>query len=525
MEFLNYFVSTSLCCPSRATIIKGQYCHNHGIWDNGDLNSPTFLSGGIRKAIETNLEEETIATLMKEAGYETFLIGKYLMGQSDQYAYYVPPGWDHWHSMTDTSYYGPHFSIDGKLFKADKHIYQTDYISMHARNMIESRDKSKPFFVYIAPFAPHGPATPAKRHEHLFSDVSAPRSVAFNPDDHLQKQKPSWMKTMPKLTAGQIASIDAFYRNRLRSLQAVDEMLENITLLLKKEGIDDNTYLFYMGDNGQHLGEYRLPAGKRQAYDTDIRVPFLVKGPGITGGTKVTEVVMSVDLMPTWLELGKGKMPKTYDPDGLSIVPFLHSQSPTEPAENVFRAAALAEMYGGTSSMGRRYGGVPEFYKSMFWNNTYQAVRVINGSDWAKNADWLYVEWCTGEKEFYNVSSDKRQIYNIIYKVEAGLLQKLSVLTKTLGSCSGKSCHSIDLARIAETAKHWDFAKYHIQCHNPPNIPQEVALGSYIWADLTSMTDDKELCGALISRGFPYSDDEVVSEKEMEVWQHCLHKI
>lgn len=85
------------------------------------------------------------------------------------------------------------------------------------------------------------------------------------------------------MSTTQLASIDEFYRNRLRALQAVDEMLENITILLDEEGISDNTYLFYMGDNDQHLGDFRLPAGKRQAYDTDIRVPFLVQGPELRG--------------------------------------------------------------------------------------------------------------------------------------------------------------------------------------------------------------------------------------------------
>ena len=525
MEFLNYFVSTALCCPSRTTIIKGQYCHNHGIWDNGDLNNKTFFSGGMKKAIETNLEKESIATLMKKAGYKTFLIGKYLNGYSDQYADHVPPGWDHWHGMTSTAYYGPHFSIDGKLFKADKDVYQTDYISTHARNMIESRDKSKPFFIYISPFAPHAPSTPAKRHANLFNNISAPRYDSFNPDDNLQKQKPSWLKTIPKLTDDQIASIDEFYRNRLRALQAVDEMLENITLLLEKEGIDKNTYLFYMGDNGQHLGDYRLPGGKRQAYDTDIRVPFLVMGPGITGGTKVTEVVMSIDLMPTWLELGQGEMPTSYEPDGKSIVSLLSGQSPAQPAENTFRAAALAEMYGGSSNMGSKYKGMPAFESNRFWNNTYQAIRVINGTDWAEGADWLYAEWCTGESEFYNVTEDKRQVKNVVDSVDKDLLQKLSTLTESLGNCAGKSCNNVDFAGITTRSREAKPFTY-VKCHNPPDMPADTSRypeSDQMWDSFSSMEDKTEFCKAVVAEGFPYSDDQQVPEQELSVWEYCLN--
>ena len=529
MEFLNYFVSTALCCPSRSTIIKGQYCHNHGIWDNGDLNNKTFFSGGMKKAIEENLEKESIATLMKEAGYETFLIGKYLNGYNDNYADHVPPGWDHWHGMTSTAYFGPHFSNDGKLFKADKDVYQTDYISKHAMDLISNRDKSKPFFIYISPFAPHAPSTPAKRHASLFSNISAPRFDSFNPDDSIQKQKPSWLKTIPKLDKDQIAGIDEFYRNRLRALQAVDEMLENITILLKQEAIDDNTYLFYMGDNGQHLGDYRLTGGKRQAYDTDIRVPFLVKGPGIAGGTKVTEVVMSIDLLPTWVELGKGSTPKSYEPDGLSIVPILKGQQPAQPAENTFRAAALAEMYGGSSNMGSKYKGMAGFEGNRFWNNTYQAIRIINGSDWAKDADWLYAEWCTGEKEFYNVTADRRQINNIADSMDDDLIKKLSVLTESLGKCTGKDCNSLNFAEMATIAQKRDasFSSF-VKCHNPPDMPskeqQPLTLSSDVWSTHLSVAERKSLCSSLISNGLPYSDDQIIPEKEAMVWEFCLNE-
>lgn len=528
MEFVNFFVSTALCCPSRVTLLKGQYCHNHGIWDNGELNNVTFSSGGLKKIIEEKLESETVATLMGEAGYETFLIGKYVNGYSDQFAHHVPLGWDHWLGMTKAAYYGPHFSDDGKLVKTCKDTYQTDYISKHARDMIINRNKNKPFFMYIAPFAPHSPSKPAKRHAHMFSNISAPRFESFNPGDDVQSQKPSWLKTIPKLSAEQVADIDELYRNRLRTLQAVDEMLEDITLLLAHEGIEDDTYLFYMGDNGLHLGDFRLAAGKRQAYDTDIRVPFLVKGPGVTGGTKVTEVAMSIDLMPTWLELANGKNPSSYVPDGLSIVPLLNGHTPREPAENTFRAAALIEMYGGSSNMGLRYEGMEGFHGNKFWNNTFRAVRVINGSGWTSNADWLYAEWCTGEREFYNVARDKRQIHNVIDEVDAGLLQKLTTLTATLGRCTGKDCSGINFVDIAQEAEsHSGSVMSHVECHNPPDTGGwGLGISHDVPWPLSSACDavleQGDFCKKLVSNGFPFSDEEPVSDRELEVWEYCF---
>ena len=166
-------------------------------------------------------------------------------------------------------------------------------------------------------------------------------------------------------------SIDEFYRNRLRALQAVDEMLQNITDALEKEGILDNTYIFYSTDNGQHLGDYRLPAGKRQAYDTDVNVPFLVRGPGVQAGMKNEQLIQNVDLLPTWVELAGIQGPSDTKQDGKSMVPLLHGN---DAAAGEFRTAAILEMLGGSSNMGATYKNFPDFERNRFWNNTYVAI-------------------------------------------------------------------------------------------------------------------------------------------------------
>ena len=515
MEFLNYFVTTALCCPSRSTILRGQYCHNTGIWDNGDLNNQTFMSGGFDKWIANNLEKTTVGTVMHDAGFETFLVGKYLNGYSDQHASHVPIGWDHWHGMTRTAYFGPHFSDDGTLLKMPKEVYQTDYISNKTLSWLKNRDSSKPFFFYVAPFAPHAPSLPAPRHANLFNDTKAPRTSSFNPDDSVQSQKPSWLGRLPKLTQDQIDSIDEFYRNRLRALQAVDEMLENITNQLEKEGILDNTYIFYMGDNGQHLGDYRLQAGKRQAYDTDIRVPFLVRGPGINGGVKVTEIVQNIDLMPTWAEIAGQNLPDGYEADGKSMLPLLHGNMPASGRINKFRSASLAEMYGGSSTMGAKYyKNITGFEKSRFWNNTYQGLRVINGSDWAVDANWLYVEWCTGEKEFYNTAKDTRQTMNTISEVTKDYIDKLSALLEQLGNCKGAECHEIDYSEIRRKVESGEYRPQPISsrlpCHNPPDLPSE------------AVDEKEESCSTLLANGLPYSDDEFIPEEFLNQWEECF---
>lgn len=392
--------------------------------------------------------------------------------------------------MTDMSYFGPHFSMNGTLLKTGKDTYQTDYIRDRSLEFLEKHHgSSQPFFMYVAPFAPHAPATPAPRHKNLFSNMKAPRFDSFNPPNEVQHQKPSWLGRLPTLTDKQIEGIDNFYRNRLRSLQAVDEMLNNITDLLDKQGILNNTYIFYMGDNGQHLGDYRLPGGKRQGYDTDIKVPFLVRGPGVPHGLKVHEVVQSVDLFPTWAEIASASIPqkKSAVLDGKSISGLFQRGMPDESGVNSFRYIGLAEMFGGSSNMGSVYKGLPGFKKNRFWNNTYQGIRVINGSDWAAGANWFYAEWCTGEREFYNLTDDPHEVKNLASSLDSDLQAKLSAMLHVVGTCSGDKCHNPQLPD-----SYRDVADdYRLPCHNPP--------------DMTPGEDDGDV-------GFPVSDSDIVPD-------------
>ena len=469
MEFTNYYVSTGLCCPSRATILRGQYCHNTKVWDNGEMNNSTYQSGGWDKFLDTGIEEETFVTLLQSAGYETAMIGKYMNQYSgNAAANHKPPGFDHWMALMTYGFYGCTFSDNGQgKYQLNKTIYQTDYIRDWAIDFLKhKRDPTKPFFLMITPFAPHAPATSAIRHRDMFQDVQFPRYDSFNPSDNIQQQRAGWIKGMPLLTQEQIDDMDRFYRNRLRSLQAVDEALEILLETLIDLDLDDNTYTFYTSDNGQHFGDFRMPAGKRQAYDTDVLVPFLVRGPGIQPGMTSTEVIQSVDLGPTFLDIATAKtrqslssskeeqrlLRSTYPMDGKSILPLLNGEIPSA-SINRFRWIALIEMFSGSSGVGQRYENHSNYDKNHMYPNTYQAVRIINGpfDDWSINSNWLYVEWCTGEIEFYNVTNDPHQTKNLAASsIVAGsngddeddvdlipLFRRLSHLLSKLGNCSG----------------------------------------------------------------------------------------
>ena len=524
-EFTHYYVSTGLCCPSRATILRGQYCHNTKIWDNGVLNNDTFLSGGFEKWMNLSLETSTIATLFKAGGYETKLCGKYLNGYGDHYASHIPKGWDYWHGMTGMAYFGPHFSDNGKLVKTPKTTYQTDYIRDQALEFINNQwDKSKPFFLYLSPFAPHTPSQPAPRHAHLFNDTKAPRYPSYNPDDSIQSEKPSWIKTLPKLTKDQKDSIDEFYRNRLRALQAVDEMLQNITDALEKEGILDNTYIFYSSDNGQHLGDYRLPAGKRQAYDTDVNVPFLVRGPGVQAGVKNDQLVQNVDLLPTWMELAGTQGPS--DPkqqDGKSMVPLLHGNSVGE-----FRTAAILEMFGGSSNMGPNYNKYPDFEKNRFWNNTYVAIRVTSNIPQVYDkTNFLFVLWCTGETELYNLTMDPHQIKNMASELTTQEMMGLQALVVKFSTCASSECYDMNsvindvMINLEYCLKIGQYTSAELPCHNPQDLP-----GNHN-DDIQTFIDDSEYCydnveecsKQLFKFGFPFSDDDKIPKHVSDAWE------
>src|SRR6478609_5429336 len=221
VTFKNYFASVSLCCPSRTTTLRGQYSHNTGVETNGGTN------GGFETAHAKGVEQSTVATWLHGSGYRTALIGKYLNGYPNGVGpTYVPPGWDEWDSAARGnaySEYGYTLNENGKLVRygnAPKD-YGTDvYVNKADAFITRSAKAAKPFFVYLAVYAPHQPATPAPRDVGQFASAKAPRTPAYNEAD--VSDKPEWVRSLPLMSAATEARTDQLYRRRLRSLQAVD---------------------------------------------------------------------------------------------------------------------------------------------------------------------------------------------------------------------------------------------------------------------------------------------------------------
>src|SRR5919106_777797 len=286
--FANSFVALAQCCPSRATFLTGQYAHNHGVLGNEPPD------GGYTKLDHTN----TLAVWLKEAGYNTIHIGKYLNGYGLLDPTEIPPGWTEWRGSVDPStyrYFGYTLNENGKLAAYD-HPYQTDLYARKATNVIRRRGpQAAPFFLWIAFLAPHsgkprdaddprglGTPAPAPRHRDAFATKDLPRPPSFNEAD--VSDKPFDIRRRSLLGPARIRKVQENYQQRLESLLAVDEAVAKIMGALREAGELANTLIVFTSDNGFFHGEHRVAAGKLLLYEPSIRVPLVIRGPGIPAG-------------------------------------------------------------------------------------------------------------------------------------------------------------------------------------------------------------------------------------------------
>ncbi|MCC2626829.1 MAG: sulfatase-like hydrolase/transferase [Thermomicrobiales bacterium] len=415
--FSRFFATTPLCCPSRASILRGQYAHNHRVLRN------TGDEAGFTAFRESGHESDTIATELDAAGYETALIGKYLNGYASprQESTYVPPGWDFWVAGVDHDAYNNfnyHLNVNGKIVRHGKNArdYMTDVLAAHALDFLDqSAGSNQPFFLYLAPYAPHSPATPAPRHRGMFAGESAPRSPAFN--ERNVEDKPDWVQSS-RLSEERIGRIDSGYRHRLESLMAVDEMIDVVVRRLDQRGALASTYIFFLSDNGYFLGEHRQPHGKDAPYDAATRVPLIARGPDIAEGSLVDKIALNIDLFPTIAELAGIAAPPFVD--GRSLAPLFSG------VDRGWRDVALIEGFGKeTESNEGAESPTPPF----------RALR---------SEDTLFAEYETGEQELYELRKDPHQIANIAREAPKSLLREYSQRLDALAACAGSDCARLE---------------------------------------------------------------------------------
>jgi arylsulfatase A-like enzyme len=425
--FENAFVSDPLCCPSRATILRGQYAHNHRIVGN------TWPRGGSRKFRELGLGESAIATWLQDEGYRTALVGKYMNGY---YGTRVPVGWDDWYAIAG-NYESNNLNENGRIVRYNpKRHHLDDVLAEKAIGYVRATSADDaPFFMWLGTKAPHAPADPAPRHEEALADISLPRGPSFDEAD--VSDKPGWISDNPSLNPEQIARAEELYRKRLESMLAVDEMIGRLVDALRESGELENTYLVFTSDNGFHLGQHRLTSGKWTAYEEDIRVPLIVRGPGVPEGRTLAHLVLNNDLAPTFADLGGAQTPPFVD--GRSLKPLLGDDPPSmENWRQAFLVEAATEL-GGTL--------IPLLTGDQLPKDLRHAPR----EDWGRpgleairTEDRLYVEYGNGEREFYDLSEDPYQLHNRYDADDLDLLPRFRGQLAALRGCSATAC------RVAE---------------------------------------------------------------------------
>jgi arylsulfatase A-like enzyme len=414
VTFDNSFVSFSLCCPSRSTFLTGQYAHNHGVLGNGPPD------GGYYKLDSTN----TLAVWLQRAGYATIHLGKYLNRYGTKDPLEIPPGWTEFHATVDPStyqYYDFTLNDNGELRRfcpvTDKpECYQTDLYAKMAQEIIRRRAAApQPFFLWVAFIAPHagGPPdpddpdwpptpSPAPRHRNYFGGTELPYAPSFNEADI--SDKPPAIRSLPRFGQRTFRQLREEYQQELESLLAVDEAVQGIVDTLRDTGVLDKTLIVFTSDNGFFHGEHRIMTGKILPYEPSIRVPLIIRGPGVPRGVRRSQLVANIDLAPTILDATKAVPARTMD--GHSLFPLMHDAGKELGRDIVIENGPGAEHFAGL-----------------------------------RTRNFLYIEYADGARELYDLRRDPDQLQSLhADPAYAGLRAELARRLALLRDCKGADC-------------------------------------------------------------------------------------
>ncbi|QKX53241.1 uncharacterized protein TRUGW13939_00317 [Talaromyces rugulosus] len=401
-HYRSHYCTTSVCCPSRVSLWTGKLAHNTNVTD---VNPPY---GGYPKFISQGLNDNYLPVWLQEAQYNTYYTGKlfnvhtvenynapFAAGFTDNEFLLDPFTYDYLNSTFQQGRESPQ-SYEGE--------YTTDILTKKAYSLLDKAVVAqKPFFLTIAPIAPHcnvfmngtgldeNPVfsftepIPAKRHEHLFENIQVPRTPSFNPE---QPSGASWVKTLKRQNETNVEYNDHFYRSRLRALQAVDELVDGIFARLQDYDLLDNTYIVYSSDNGYHIGQHRLQPGKTCGYEEDINIPLIIRGPGIAENKTTDIVTTHTDLAPTFLQLLGIPLRPDFDGEPIPL-----TQADIEVADSKRQEHVNVEYWGFANGEGKY-----DFDLSAY-NHTYKALRVKG-----REYNIYYSVWCNNEHELYDMT-------------------------------------------------------------------------------------------------------------------------
>lgn len=396
-RFSASFVSYPLCGPSRVSFWRGQYAHNHKVIDNA--TACEAMRGP---------DADALPVWLKGVGYKTAMIGKYANNCQD--ASYTPPGWDEFSPVLGKFQEG-RMAIEGKEVRVSGHT--TKLYSSMAQDFVKRQGTSgEPWMCWVGANAPHLPPESAPEYDGLFSDTELPRGENFNA---YGRNEPDWLAAYPKLSSSDISRMTKLYREQLRSMMSVRDLIRDVKTTLAETG--QEAYIFFTSDNGYHMGQHRMIEGKVVHYEEDIRVPLRVSGPAsLVAEQSRDELIVNNDLAPTIADLAGAAIPGWVD--GRSFAPILRGETPSW----------------------RSYVGL-EGWKQKALQPTIPAAPTRHG---VRDANEKFVKYSTGETEWYRLDTDPKELKNKPRSANPDAFDRLEAAAKRIHRSAGAKCRAAE---------------------------------------------------------------------------------
>jgi arylsulfatase A-like enzyme len=455
VTFTNTFSPQPLCCPARASFITGEYSHNHHVWSQAPPYGFQALHDG-----------STLPVWLHRAGYDTSFLGKYLNGYGTQNLRngqsslrYVPPGWTDWQGSVDSGvaagpaldggtyrYFDTTLNVNGRLMP-HQGVYQTGLLGRAVRDGLRAQVSSpRPFFTWLSFVAPHhgGPVeaddpAPVLRSDgtvQIFRNPARPERVRGRFDRQIRHapgyegegdvtDKPFFIRDLPALNAAEQAGVLEDARQRAEALSLVDAQVATTIRTLRQTGQLANTYVLFTSDNGYFLGEHRMRQGKILPYEPSLRVPLMIRGPGIPAGQVRTDPFTMIDFAPTILAAAGVPGPPTIDGANLLDV--------AKHGDRGWDRGILTET--GPRAVSQ---DAEESDNFLVLKHGPSPLRFSQG---VRTGDFLYVEHASHERELYDLRSDPREVHNLVARPAVqGVVRALAHELDVLRDCRGAGC-------------------------------------------------------------------------------------